>query len=160
MIPLLNLLLDPQTLNAISLKSSDMIEQNYIDAFIQAWNSRDANRILAFYDEGYHGQEISDPNDQYGWQGVEHMLQKFFEAFPDLVIHPVDWVSSGEKVSLYWEASGTHSGRILNIPPTKKKVTVKGASFLHLKNGLIIKGRHLWDMAAMLRHIGLLPALS
>lgn len=137
-----------------------MTEQAYIDAFLDAWNSRDCSRILAFYGQDYQGQEISDPRAQYGWQGVEQMIQKFFKAFPDLVIRPVEWVSNGDKVSLYWEATGTHSGHILNIPPTRKKVSVAGASFLQLKDGLIISGRHLWDMAAMLRHMGLLPALS
>ncbi|MCB0572589.1 MAG: ester cyclase [Phaeodactylibacter sp.] len=137
-----------------------MIEHTYIHAFIEAWNSGEPARILAFYGQEYEGQEISDPKGQHGRQGVEQMIRKFFDAFPDLAIQPIDWVCEGDKVSLYWEATGTHNGRILNIPPTRKKVAIQGASLIQVKDGLIISGRHLWDLAAMLRHIGLLPALS
>lgn len=136
-----------------------MTGQAFIDTLITAWNSREPQRILAFYHEDYRGYEASEAEELYGPESVAQMLDKFFHAFPDLKITPIEWAVDNGKVSVHWEACGTHRGRILNIPPTGKRITVTGASFLKLEKGRIIYGRHLWDMAAMLRAMGLLPAL-
>lgn len=137
-----------------------MDAQTFVEDFLQAWNGRDHGRILELYAPDYRGREVSDPNEQYGREGVQQMLDKFFTAFPDLEVRLLDWVGAGEKVSICWEARGTNNGRILNIPPTGKKIALQGASFLHLSKGRIIRGRHLWDVAAMLRAMGLLPELQ
>lgn len=136
-----------------------MNTETFVNAFLEAWNSRSHSHILKFYDPDYRGQEVSDPDEQYGREGVQQMLSKFFTAFPDLEISVLDWVGNGKKVSLYWEARGTNNGRILNIPPTGRKVVLQGVSFLYLSEGRITRGRHLWDVAAMLRAMGLLPEL-
>lgn len=133
--------------------------EKFIRELTNAWNQQDRQKILAFYDDCYHGEESSDPNEQYGLASVQAMLEKFFSAFPDLEIYPVDWVGNTNKLSLYWEARGTHKGNILNIPPTGKAIRVRGVSFLQVENNKITQAKHLWDMAGMLRHIGLLPAL-
>ncbi|HMQ47292.1 MAG TPA: ester cyclase [Saprospiraceae bacterium] len=139
------------------------MDANYWEGFINelttAWNQQNRQKILAFYDNNYHGEESSDPHEQYGLASVQGMLEKFFSAFPDLVIQPIDWVGNGSKLSLYWEAKGTHKGSILNIPPTGKPIRVRGVSFLNIQDNKIKHAKHLWDMAGMLRHLGLLPAL-
>jgi hypothetical protein len=58
-----------------------------------------------------------------------------------------------------WQAEGTHQGPIMNIPPTGRRVQVRGVSILEVKDGLIVRGQYIWDLAGMLRHMGLLPEL-
>lgn len=130
-----------------------------VNKLLKAWNSRQPSQILDFYAEEYQGEESSDPSPQYGKDGVNRMLEKFFVAFPDLQIQLKELVVENGKAAVYWKANGIHKGRIMNIPPTGKPVEVLGVSFLEFQEGLIIKGSHLWDMAGMLIHLGLLPKL-
>ena len=47
----------------------------------------------------------------------------------------------------------------MNIPPTGKKIAVKGVSILTIHEGRIVRGLYVWDVAGMLRDLGLLPDL-
>jgi hypothetical protein len=47
----------------------------------------------------------------------------------------------------------------MNIPPTGHKVQVRGVSIIDVEDGLIVRGQYIWDLAGMLRHMGLLPEL-
>ena len=87
------------------------------------------------------------------------MLQTYWRAFPDLEIAVTDMVIEGSRVVSAWVAAGTHQGTIMNIPPTGHKVQVRGVSIIDVEDGLIVRGQYIWDLAGMLRHMGLLPEL-
>lgn len=132
----------------------------FIDQLMASWNSHDKQLILSYYADDYSGVESSEAGELYGRDSVARMLDKFFVGFPDLHISLIDFVQNGDRLALYWKAEGRQTGPIINIPPTGKKVSIQGVSFLHINDGLITRGAHLWDMAGMLRDLGLLPRLS
>jgi hypothetical protein len=47
----------------------------------------------------------------------------------------------------------------MKIPATGRKVVVQGMSMLTLRDGKITRGLHVWDVAGLLRAMGLLPVL-
>ena len=67
--------------------------------------------------------------------------------------------SSGERVVVVWTARGTHLGALMNIPASGRMVTVRGVSAFRLRDGQITQAEYIWDVAGMLRDIGLLPEL-
>jgi predicted ester cyclase len=80
-------------------------------------------------------------------------------AFPDLHLTQEAMVVQGDRVALFWTACGTHRGKIMNIPPTGRRVQVRGASLFTLEGGMIKHALIIWDVAGLLRSIGLLPDL-
>ena len=68
-------------------------------------------------------------------------------------------VAEENRIAISWLAEGTHQGQIMHIPPTGHKVEVKGMSVIDVEDGLIVRGQYIWDLAGMLRHMGLLPEL-
>ncbi|WP_343424817.1 ester cyclase [Candidatus Amarolinea dominans] len=58
-----------------------------------------------------------------------------------------------------WTARGTHLGTLMNIPASGRHVTVRGVSTFTLQEGQITKADFIWDVAGLLRAIGLLPEL-
>jgi hypothetical protein len=58
-----------------------------------------------------------------------------------------------------WTARGSHRGPFLNIPPTKRRFEVRGVSKLSFQGGRVQRDIHVWDVAGLLRAIGLLPDL-
>lgn len=47
----------------------------------------------------------------------------------------------------------------MHIPPTDRTIEVLGTTFLTIAHGKITREMHIWDVAGLLRDIGLLPDL-
>jgi steroid delta-isomerase-like uncharacterized protein len=58
-----------------------------------------------------------------------------------------------------WIARGTQQGTLMNIPPTGRAVEVQGMTLFTVQDGQIARSQSVWDLAGMLRAIGLLPEL-
>jgi steroid delta-isomerase-like uncharacterized protein len=87
------------------------------------------------------------------------MLETYWQAFPDLQFRVTDRIVKDSRVVVIWVAVGTHQGTIMNIPATGHKVQVRGVSIIDVENDQIVRGQYIWDLAGMLRHMGLLPEL-
>lgn len=131
-----------------------------IERLMVMWNSHDCSRAGEIYARDYRGLDITDASRVTGPGGVAKQLERFYRAFPDLKFQPEETILENNRVALYWSASGTHQGTLLNIPPSGRRVHVHGVSMLRIENSRIVRGVHLWDMAALLRAIGLLPELE
>jgi steroid delta-isomerase-like uncharacterized protein len=131
----------------------------YADIINQAWNSHDIQRVLNFYSPDYIGSDVGRAALLHGHAGLQAMLETYWEAFPDLQFVVTHTVTQGSRVVIVWVAEGTHQGPIMNIPPTRHKVEVRGVSLIEVEDGLVVRGEHIWDLAGMLRHMGLLPEL-
>ena len=132
----------------------------FADTINQAWNSHEIENVLGFYSSQYVAEDVGQAFLQRGPESIRTMLENYWQAFPDLEFTMTDVVVEDSRVAIVWMAEGTHQGTIMNIPPTGHRVEVRGVSILDVENGLIVRGQYIWDMAGMLRHMGLLPELS
>jgi steroid delta-isomerase-like uncharacterized protein len=131
----------------------------YADIINRAWNSHDITKVLSFYSPDYVGNDVGQAEPVKGHEGLRAMVENHWKAFPDLHFTVTNTVVQGCQVVAVWQAEGTHQGPIMNIPPTGRKVRVRGVSIIEVKDGLIVRGQYIWDLAGMLRHMGLLPEL-
>ena len=132
---------------------------SYADVINRAWNSHDMEGVISFYSPDYIGSHVGQTTPQRGHQGLRDMLRTYWMAFPDLQFTVTDTLIEGSRLAILWVAEGTHQGPIMNIPATGHRVQVKGMSVIRVENGLVVSGQYIWDLAGMLRHIGLLPDL-
>lgn len=131
----------------------------FADVVNEAWNSHDVENVLRFYSPEYIGDDVGQPALLRGHAGVRAMLDAYWNAFPDLHFVCKDCIMQDSRLVAVWLAEGTHQGTIMKIPPTGHKVEVRGMSILDVKDGLIVRAQSIWDLAGMLRHMGLLPEL-
>ncbi len=108
----------------------------------------------------YSGFDVTDHSRVDGPAGEAKRRERLRTAFPDVHFEALDLIREGNRVSVYWTANGTHQGKMLNIPPTGRRVTVNGVSMLFIENERIKQSVHLWDLAGLLRAVGLLPELD
>ncbi len=126
---------------------------------LEAWNAHDIERIKTFYAPEYEGVDVGQAERQRGPQSVPRNVERYLRAFPDLHFVEEDIVAQDGRAVLVWKAYGTHEGRLMNIPPTGRNVAVRGTSVLTVEDGKIVRGLYIWDVAGLLRGIGLLPEL-
>ena len=131
----------------------------YVDVVNTACNSHDTERLLNLCSPDYTGSDVSQATHLHGRADLGAMLEGFWKAFPDLQFVTTDTVVQGSRLAIVWIAQGTHQGSIMNIPPTGHRVEVRGISIIDVRDGFVVRGQSIWDLAGMLRHMGLLPKL-
>ena len=131
----------------------------FVEDLLDAWNTHDIERIKMFYAPEYEGVDVSQAEPQRGLQGISQAVERYLQAFPDLHFVGEDIIVQGNRAVLVWIAYGTHEGKLMHIPPTGRKIMVRGVSLLTVENGKTTRGLYIWDVAGLLRTIGLLPEL-
>lgn len=130
------------------------------DSLLNLLNSHNLEDVSALYAQDFSGVDVTDRSRVTGPEGVVKQLERLWDAFPDLCFESAPPIFQKNRVALYWIARGTHRGTVLNIPPTGREVAVNGITLLHIENDKIKHALYLWDMAALLRDLGLLPELD
>jgi len=126
---------------------------------IAAWNTHDLDQATAFFAADYEGRDVAQVEPQHGRDGIRRALASYFQAIPDVHFALDDLVVAGTRAVVVWTARGTHRGSLLNIPASGRVVTVRGVSTFTLRDGQIARAEYMWDVAGLLREIGLLPEL-
>ncbi len=130
-----------------------------IDELRAAWNAQDIQRLAALYAADYEGRDVAQAEPERGPQGVTQTLARYLQAFPDLRFTLDEVIADGDRLALNWTVRGTHRGALMHIPPTGRAIEVKGVSIYTIANGKITRGLFIWDVAGLLRSLGLLPEL-
>lgn len=131
----------------------------FIDDLIAAWNAHDVQRVTTFYAPDYEEIDVAQAEPRRGPEAVRRYLLYYLRAFPDIQVTIDECIADHDKVALYWTWRGTHRGAFMHIPPTGRQVVVRGTSLIALAGGRIRSAVRIWDLAGLLRTIGLLPDL-
>lgn len=130
-----------------------------VGEMLAAWNAHDTERVMACYNPAFRGIDVGEATMDQGLINVRKMVRRWFRAFPDLVIEAETLIVQESRVALGWVIRATHQGSFMRIPPTHRPVTIRGVSLMTIEDALIIRASRIWDMAAFLRGVGLLPDL-
>jgi steroid delta-isomerase-like uncharacterized protein len=125
---------------------------------LDALNRHDVERLSNLFDSNFSGIDIGERDPLQGIVAVRRYYERYFKAFPDFSMEG-EQIAENDRIALIWTARGTHLGSLMHIPPTGRKVEIRGTTYLTTCNQKIIKSVNIWDMAGMLRNIGLLPDL-
>jgi steroid delta-isomerase-like uncharacterized protein len=82
---------------------------------------------------------------------LEQVYQPFVAALPDVRLTVEGTVAEGDQVVVRWVATGTHTGGGLGIPPTGRRVTFRGMTWVRCANGKMVEGCDCWNQAGLLQ---------
>jgi steroid delta-isomerase-like uncharacterized protein len=105
--------------------------------------------------------ELLDPKIVGFMEGLEiHAPQEYLnaraallDAFPDLNVAVEAVVAEGDDVVVRWSATGTHRGAGLGIPPSMRKASFRGMTWLVFSGGRIVKGWDSWNQGLLLAQL-------
>ena len=123
--------------------------------FEDIWNKKSP----VLFDELYEPNcIIHTPDGEV--KGVKE-LRKFYDtyitAFPDCKINLEYLIAEDDKVMSAYTFNGTHKGKLMDISPTGKQVTVRGMAIAQFANGKIIEERNLWDTLSLMEQLDAVP---
>src|SRR5262252_8412917 len=79
-------------------------------------------------------------------------------AFPDMSVTPETIVQDEDIVAFAYTLTGTHTGPLGKIPPTGKKVKIRGMQISKFKDGKMVERWGSSDELTLLKQIGVIPA--
>ena len=129
------------------------------EGLMDAWNAHDVDLVMSFYATDYEGIDVGQATPEHGPEGKRQAVIRYLHAYPDLHFSVEQIIAQGNVVAVNWVARGTHRGTLMNIPPTGRSIQVLGVSTLTIEGDKVVNATYVWDVAGMLREIGLLPDL-
>ncbi len=139
--------------------STDLYRQT-VQALVDGWNAHDIDRVTALYAPDFEETDVALAEPQRGQEAIRRTMRRYLLAFPDLSLTADEIIIEGNCVALAWTIAGHQRGLMLNIPATGRLVSVRGVSLMNLDEaGRIVRLQRIWDLAGLLRAIGLLPEL-
>ncbi len=98
------------------------------------------------------------PGQGPGREGFKRFLaEELFVGFPDLRWEIEEQIAGGEKLVSRFTWYGTHEGAFLGLPPTGKRVAVKGVVIDRVVGGRWTESRILMDNLGMMMQLGAIP---
>jgi len=95
------------------------------------------------------------PNDREGFKAFVGIN---LGAFPDVKVTSDSLVAEGDKVVNRWTAIGTHTGELMGIPATGKRITMTGITIVRVADGKITEFWMESDQMGMMQQLGVVPA--
>jgi steroid delta-isomerase-like uncharacterized protein len=119
-----------------------------IRGYIEAWNGRDADALVAaFTKDGIFCNPHTYPG--IGGEALAEFVKGVWTAFPDFHLELLNCGEiEPELVAIHWLLRGTNTGQRREGPATGQSVSIKGASIIQLEDDKIVLDQCYFDRAA------------
>lgn len=115
-----------------------------------------ASEDLATLDRFFAPDVVSHdmpPGFPQGIEGVRLFFSTFRDGMPDVRVRVEDIVAEGDRAAVATRIEGTHTGELLGIAPTGRRISVRGIDMIRVADGRIVEHRGLTDTAGLLRQL-------
>lgn len=118
----------------------------------EAWNQGK----LVITDKLYHPQATwpSNPSLPAGGSGAKAVVELYRQAMPDLQVKFTNLLADGDMVLAWLSLSGTHSGSLMGIPATGKKVSWGQIIIARFAGGQIVESWSNEDVLGLMQQLG------
>jgi steroid delta-isomerase-like uncharacterized protein len=97
------------------------------------------------------------PGTSSGPESLRQLITMLRTAFPDLRFEIEDLIAEGDTVAGRLTMNGTHTGPLMGMPPTGRKVRQAHMHFVRFLDGKAIEHWGVRDDMGMMRQMGLMP---
>jgi steroid delta-isomerase-like uncharacterized protein len=127
--------------------------------WLAAFNSGDADRLLALFTDVGLWEEPAIGLAARGPDEIRAHLDRLFTAAPDIGYAVTSSIVSGDRAVVEWVVTGTYQADFPGLPPAAgQPFSFRGASVFEMTDGKIQRYTEYWDAYAFLVQLGALPA--
>lgn len=127
-------------------------ESSPVAHLMQALDSHNLEQLRRQLSHDFVFEEVAGPGRE-SIEALEHHLQLFFDAFPDLTFKTARKEHVDQRAYVEFRAIGTHKGAFLNVDPTESLAIVSGVLNLQISGGLVQRLRLVVDYAGLRRQL-------
>jgi steroid delta-isomerase-like uncharacterized protein len=128
-------------------------DSNVAENWIEAWNSHDVARVLAVFTPDVFYEDLSFGVRNHGSAQLRAFAVAIFTAVPDVRFELLNSSLRGRHGTIEWVFSGTDIG----LYKTHRRFSGRGVSVIEVHGQLISRNSDYYDLATILRQLGLLP---
>jgi steroid delta-isomerase-like uncharacterized protein len=132
--------------------------EHTLEEWAAGWSAPDIERVVSICTEQCVYEDVPLAVVTHGKQELRGFGEQVFDAFPDFKIELSAHFAAGDWAMLEWTMSGTHRGDLPGMPATGASFSVRGATALQLEDGRISRDSDYWDMATLLKQLGLMAS--
>jgi steroid delta-isomerase-like uncharacterized protein len=134
--------------------------RSLLERYVELYNAGDLDGVMDLYAEDAV-QWMPDGTFE-GRSVIRERLARELVAFPDVHWDLVSFVEQGDAFADEWIFVGTHTGPLplpdgTELPPTGKRVEMKGMEFVQMRDGKIVVDNLYYDNLAVAAQLGLFP---
>jgi steroid delta-isomerase-like uncharacterized protein len=96
------------------------------------------------------------PGQVQGPEGYRVFFSGLRNAFPDLKVAPETIVADDDSIAFAYTITGTQNGSLMGVPPTGKKIKIRGMQISKFKDGKMVERWGSSDELGMLQQLGAL----
>jgi steroid delta-isomerase-like uncharacterized protein len=128
--------------------------QDFVRNYIAAMNRHDVKAVLAFFVDDAAYEDAAIGTVRRGRAAIEEFVAFFFRCYQNVTYTLHSIVSGDDRVAFEWTLEAnycqtSHTG----VPATGQKISVRGASFMQLRDGLSVWNTDYWDIGTMRRQL-------
>ena len=98
------------------------------------------------------------PEPFIGPQGFREYIGSVRAGIPDTNIEVHDKVAEGDLVMASWTLHGTHTEKLMGVPPLGRTVALDALELIRFRDGKIVEIRLMMDGINLMRQLGVMPA--
>ena len=128
----------------------------FAQAWTSAWSSGDPDQVIALFTEDCVYEDVTLGAANHGSDQLRAFASGFMTAIPDLAFTCESSLACGDVLAIEWRMTGTHANDLPGMPATGRPFDLRGASVIELREGRGTACRDYWDMATLLKQLGLM----
>jgi steroid delta-isomerase-like uncharacterized protein len=128
-------------------------------AICNIFNTGDLTRVEDLLADDYIEHDLP-PGIEQGVIGFRQLVAMYRSAFPDVRSWVEQVVAQDDLVAARLVTTGTHTGTLMGIPATGKKINIQEFHVCRFTNGKCVEHWGLVDMMTMMQQLGVAPLQS
>ena len=114
--------------------------------------ARDPAVLDAFFAPDFVSH-TNPPGFPGGVEGVRCFFAMFRDGMPDVDVTIDELIVDGDRAAVATTIRGTHTGELLGLPATGRRVEVVGVDLVRVRDGRIVEHRGLTDTVGLMRQL-------
>ena len=135
---------------------STAANKSLVRAFVEAWKAKDLDRFEDLMSQSCQ-LTVSGATMSCSPSATRAIAEHWLGDFPDYRFELLDLIAEDDKVVARMPFTGTHTGQVLDLPPTGRPVQVSEIVIFRIADGKIIEAWEEYDEQGMRRQLASPP---
>ena len=102
-------------------------------------------------------EDVAMQTKNSGYAEIQRFYREIIGAFPDYSVRIHAAVADEYIGGVEFNFSGTHLGDAWGVPPTRRKMDIRGATIMHFVDGRIKVQHDYWSLSEYYEQLGIVP---